>query len=113
MAEHYLTISYADDLPLTLKTKPERSQAEAGLLLAVKLYDLSVRPRLDARWPGSQYSVMTESGLDLSPLRRAADALELAPEVLARHRGVVEEHRLLRDGVIRRFEFAFELAWKT
>jgi nucleotidyltransferase substrate binding protein (TIGR01987 family) len=56
---------------------------------------------------------MKTSPIDLSPLRRSADALEVALEVLAAHKGATKEHMLLRDGVIQRFEFCFELAWKT
>jgi predicted HTH domain antitoxin len=35
-----LTIPYSDDLLLSLKTTPERFEAEARLLLAIKLYEL-------------------------------------------------------------------------
>jgi predicted HTH domain antitoxin len=40
MAEHALTIPYSDDLLLSLKESPEQFEAEARLLLAVKLYEL-------------------------------------------------------------------------
>lgn len=56
---------------------------------------------------------MSDQDLDLGPLRRAADALERALDVLAEHEGAKEERLLLRDGVIQRFEIAFELSWKT
>lgn len=37
---HQLTIPYPDDLLLSLKISPERFEAEARLLLAVKLYEM-------------------------------------------------------------------------
>jgi predicted HTH domain antitoxin len=40
MAEHQLTIPYPDDLLLSLKETREEFEAEARLLLAVKLYEL-------------------------------------------------------------------------
>jgi len=40
MAERALTIPYSDDLLLSLKESPEQFEAEARLLLAVKLYEL-------------------------------------------------------------------------
>jgi predicted HTH domain antitoxin len=40
MAERALTIPYPDDLLLSLKESPEEFEAEARLLLAVKLYEL-------------------------------------------------------------------------
>lgn len=40
MAHHALTIPYSDDLLLSLKKSPEEFEAEARLLLAVKLYEL-------------------------------------------------------------------------
>jgi predicted HTH domain antitoxin len=40
MSHHVLTIPYPDDLLLSLKTSPESFEAEARLLLAVKLYEL-------------------------------------------------------------------------
>ena len=40
MATNMLTISYSDDLLLSLKESPAEFEAEARLLLAVKLYEL-------------------------------------------------------------------------
>lgn len=40
MSNHALTIPYSDDLLLSLKESPEEFEAEARLLLAVKLYEL-------------------------------------------------------------------------
>ncbi len=40
MAEHKLTIPYSEDLLLSLKESPAEFEAEARLLLAVKLYEL-------------------------------------------------------------------------
>ena len=40
MAVHQLTIPYSDDLLLSLKSTPESFEAEARLLLAIKLYEL-------------------------------------------------------------------------
>ena len=40
MAMHMLTIPYPDTLLLSLKESPETFEAEARLLLAVKLYEL-------------------------------------------------------------------------
>jgi predicted HTH domain antitoxin len=40
MADRALTIPYSDDLLLSLKARPEEFEAEARLLLAVKLYEL-------------------------------------------------------------------------
>ena len=41
MITHQLTIPYSDELLLSLKASPERFEAEARLLLAVKLYELN------------------------------------------------------------------------
>ncbi|MEM7049239.1 MAG: UPF0175 family protein [Acidobacteriota bacterium] len=40
MSDRALTIPYSDDLLLSLKETPEEFEAEARLLLAVKLYEL-------------------------------------------------------------------------
>ena len=40
MNTHTLTISYPDDLLLSLKETPEEFERQARLLLAVKLYEL-------------------------------------------------------------------------
>jgi predicted HTH domain antitoxin len=40
MATNVLTIVYSDDLLLSMKNSPEEFEAEARLLLAVKLYEL-------------------------------------------------------------------------
>jgi predicted HTH domain antitoxin len=40
MAMNMLTIPYPDELLLSLKENPEQFEAEARLLLAVKLYEL-------------------------------------------------------------------------
>ncbi len=40
MATNILTIPYSEDLLLSLKESPEEFEAEARLLLAVKLYEL-------------------------------------------------------------------------
>jgi predicted HTH domain antitoxin len=40
MGQHALKITYSDDLLLSLKESPEEFEAEARLLLAVKLYEL-------------------------------------------------------------------------
>ena len=40
MVDHEFTISYSDDLLLSLKESPEEFEAEARLLLAIKLYEL-------------------------------------------------------------------------
>jgi hypothetical protein len=39
-AEHMLTIPYSEELLLSLKASPVEFEAEARLLLAVKLYEL-------------------------------------------------------------------------
>lgn len=50
--------------------------------------------------------------LDLDPLGRALDSLDLALRLHGASRGGADEAALLRDGVIQRFEYGFELTWK-
>jgi nucleotidyltransferase substrate binding protein (TIGR01987 family) len=52
--------------------------------------------------------------LDLSSLEKACDALGLALKVYAQSTLAEDapEKVLLRDGVIQRFEFTYELSWK-
>lgn len=41
MADHQVTIPFSEDLLLSLKESPEEFEAEARLLLAVKLHELA------------------------------------------------------------------------
>ncbi|HAH32386.1 MAG TPA: nucleotidyltransferase [Elusimicrobia bacterium] len=52
--------------------------------------------------------------LDLSSLEKACEALDLALKVYDKsaHQEDNPEKVLLRDGVIQRFEFTYELSWK-
>ena len=52
MAVQKLIMPYSDDLLLSLKSTPERFEAEARLLLATKLYELG---RVTALWPVSHW----------------------------------------------------------
>lgn len=52
---------------------------------------------------------MTNEGLDFSPLQRAIDRLD---EGWARYQQDVSDTQI-RDGLIQRFEFAYEIAHKT
>ena len=79
MTEHVLTIWYSDDLLLSLKTNPERFQAEARLLLALKLYELGrVSTGTAARLAGMQrVEFMFALGrYGLSPIGVDPDELE-------------------------------------
>ncbi|MCA9970863.1 MAG: UPF0175 family protein [Anaerolineales bacterium] len=53
--EHVLTIPYSDDLLRSLNTSPESFEAEARLLLAVKLYEMGrVSTGMAARLAGME-----------------------------------------------------------
>jgi len=54
---------------------------------------------------------MTQS-LDLTPLKKALDSLLLAIERTARERSDDMLDDMLRDSVIQRFEYTYELCWK-
>jgi predicted HTH domain antitoxin len=82
MTIHQLTIPYTDDLLLSLKSDPERFEAEARLLLAVKLYELGrVTTGRAARLAGmDRVSFMFElQRFGLSPI--GVDPDELAEDV--------------------------------
>lgn len=64
MPQHQLTIPYSDDLLLALKASPEGFEAEARLLLAVKLYELG--------------RITTGTAARLAGMERAAFLFELA-----------------------------------
>ena len=64
MTTKVLTIPYSDDLLLSLKKSPEEFEAEARLLLAVKLYELN--------------QVSTGVAASLAGLSRVAFMFELA-----------------------------------
>lgn len=53
--------------------------------------------------------------LDLTSLKKALAALKLAFEIYDRNQlpDNAPEKIIMRDGVIQRFEFTFELSWKT
>jgi predicted HTH domain antitoxin len=64
MATNVLSIPYPEDLLLSLKTTPEEFEAEARLLLAVKLYELG--------------RVSTGVGAQLAGMDRVAFMFQLA-----------------------------------
>lgn len=82
MTVRQLTIPYSEDLLLSLKSTPERFEAEARLLLAVKLYELGrVTTGVGARLAGiDRVSFMFElRRFGLSPIGVEPD--ELAEDV--------------------------------
>ena len=82
MATSVLTIPYPDDLLLSLKENPEQFEAEARLLLAVKLYELGrISTGMGARLSGmSRVEFMFALGrFGLSPI--GVDAEELASDM--------------------------------
>lgn len=64
MATNVLTIPYSDDLLLSLKKSPEEFEAEARLLLAIKLYEMG--------------RVSTGIGAQLADVSRVAFLFELS-----------------------------------
>jgi predicted HTH domain antitoxin len=71
MANNLLTIPYSDDLLLSLKKSPQEFEAEARLLLAVKLYEMGrVSTGVAARLAGiSRVEFMFElARFGLSPM---------------------------------------------
>ena len=78
MATNMLTISYPDDLLLSLKESPAEFEAEARLLLAVKLYELGrVSTGVAARLAGlNRVAFMFAlKRFDLSPIGLEPDEL--------------------------------------
>ena len=78
MATNVLTIQYTDDLLLSLKKSPQEFEAEARLLLAVKLYELNqVSTGVAARLAGmSRVAFIFElARFGLSPLGQEHDEL--------------------------------------
>ena len=78
MSVRQLTIPYSDDLLLSLKSTPESFEAEARLLLAMKLYELGrVTTGVGARLAGlDRVSFMLElQRFDLSPIGVEPDEL--------------------------------------
>lgn len=79
MINHQLTISYPNDLLLSLESSPEKFESEAKLLLAVKLYELErISTAMGAQLAGmSRVAFMFElAKFDLSPIGVKANELE-------------------------------------
>ncbi len=79
MITHQLTIPYSDDLLLSLKASPERFEAEARLLLAVKLYEMNrISTGMAAQLAGmSRVAFIFElAKFGLSPIGVEPDELE-------------------------------------
>jgi predicted HTH domain antitoxin len=78
MSSHVLTIPYPDDLLLSLKKSPQEFEAEARLLLAVKLYEMGrVSTGVAAQLAGmGRVAFMFElAGFGLSPMGQEPDEL--------------------------------------
>jgi predicted HTH domain antitoxin len=78
MTDNTLTIAYPDELLLSLKKSPDEFEAEARLLLAVKLYELhQVSTGMAAQLAGmSRPTFILELGrFGLSPLGQEPDEL--------------------------------------
>jgi len=78
MSTNILTIPYSDDLLLSIKKSPEEFEAEARLLLAVKLYELEqVTTGIAAQLAGmSRVAFMFElARFGLSPMGQSPDEL--------------------------------------
>jgi predicted HTH domain antitoxin len=67
MSTNLLTIPYSDDLLLSMKKSPQEFEAEARLLLAVKLYEMD--------------RVSSGAAAKLAGMGRVAKVLSLAGEV--------------------------------
>jgi predicted HTH domain antitoxin len=79
MITHQLTIPYSDELLLSLKASPERFEAEARLLLAVKLYEMNrISTGMAAQLAGmSRVAFIFElAKFGLSPIGVEPDELE-------------------------------------
>jgi predicted HTH domain antitoxin len=78
MATNVLTIPYPEDLLLSLKKEPAEFEAEARLLLAIKLYEMGqVTTGTGARLAGiSRVAFMFELGrFGLSPMGQEPEEL--------------------------------------
>ncbi len=78
MSTNVLTIPYSEDLLLSLKRSPQEFEAEARLLLAVKLYEMErVSTGVAARLAGlSRVAFMFElARFGLSPMGQEPDEL--------------------------------------
>jgi len=78
MATNILSIPYSDDLLLSIKKSPEEFEAEARLLLAVKLYELGqVTTGIAAQLAGmSRVAFMFElARFGLSPMGQSPNEL--------------------------------------